>query len=352
MIMCREVLPISFYTTSLLQTSGHETYAAVGTSIVVYDRARPVRTYSAHEDPIVGLLSVGTTLISYDTGNHIKIHDTKERALVGEITLLENTQSGVGAGGGRISALVHPATYVNKFVIGFSNGQLELWNFNTRKLLYTFKSHKAHLSADGGASYGSDSDDERTPVSSSAGSRDASAGSRANAQAVTCLEQSPACDVVGVGFSSGKILLLHLKLDQVLFSFSQKLAGGVGGGVAVTSLSFRTDAGAEKSPFLASSTADGRIHVWNLGSKRPGAGRSDEDGKETSNRLERKLQSSIEDAHRGPISRVAFIPGEPILVSAGAEDNSLKVWIFDAPDGSARLLRSREAHRGPPTRLR
>jgi U3 small nucleolar RNA-associated protein 21 len=165
--------------------------------------------------------------------------------------------------------------------------------------------------------------------------------------------------VVGVGFKSGKILLLHLKLDQVLFSFSQRQAGLAGGGAAVTSLSFRTDAGAEKSPFLASSTADGRIHVWNLGSRRPGSRSDSAEGSGQQERqerqetgLERKLQSSIEDAHRGPISRVAFIPGEPILVSAGAEDNSLKVWIFDAPDGSARLLRSREAHRGPPTRLR
>ncbi len=69
-------------------------------------------------------------------------------------------------------------------------------------------------------------------------------------------------------------------------------------------------------------------------------------------KLDRKLQSTLEEAHVGAVSRAEFVHGEPILISAGAEDNSVKVWIFDAPDGSARLLRSREGHRGAPARIR
>jgi U3 small nucleolar RNA-associated protein 21 len=269
----------------------------------------------------------------------VQIHNVKERRLLVELSMLQH--------GGTIASIVHPSTYLNKFVVGFTNGALELWNFNSKKLLYTFKSHLEHLNKRRSYDGDSDAEDAATPGSVS----------------VTCLEQSPACDVIGVGFSSGDIVLLNLKLDQVLFSFKQK-------GGSVTSLSFRTDAGAEKCPFVASSSADGRIHIWNLGTNRPsnslfggGGDDSDDDNNNQRNnvragsstlhtKLDRKLMSSLEEAHRGPISRVEFVYGEPLLISAGAEDNSLKVWIFDASDGSARLLRSREGHRGAPTRIR
>ena len=250
----------------------------------------------------------------------MQVHDVKERKLVGSISLLQK---------GKITSIVHPATYVNKFVVGFSNGQLELWNFHSKKLLYTFKSHLACL----GSQQDEDAVDSAntTPIPS-----------------VTCMEQSPACDVIAVGFSNGRIVLLNLKLDRALFSFSQ--TGG-----AVTSLSFRTDGGSEKCPYLASASADGRIHIWNLGTNSSRAGADEDDISAADKlrvRLDRKLQSTLEEAHCGAISKVEFVYGEPILISAGAEDNSLKVWIFDAPDGTARLLRSREGHRGAPSRIR
>lgn len=257
----------------------------------------------------------------------LQVHEVKERKFVSELSLLQS---------GSITGIVHPATYVNKFVVGFSNGQLELWNFNSKKLLYTFKAHLPFLSTKRArsTSFGGDSDDEEV----GAAGHDSSA-----AVAVTCLEQSPACDVIGVGFSNGYIVLLNLKLDQVLFSFMQK-------GGAVTALSFRTDAGAEKAPFLASSSADGRIHIWNLGTNHASDEGSLADKLRT--KLDRKLQSTLEEAHVGAVSKVEFVYGEPIMISTGAEDNSIKVWIFDAPDGSARLLRSREGHRGAPSRIR
>lgn len=33
-------------------------------------------------------------------------------------------------------------------------------------------------------------------------------------------------------------------------------------------------------------------------------------------------------------------------------DNCIKMWVFDSPDGTARLLRSREGHRAPPRAIR
>lgn len=39
------------------------------------------------------------------------------------------------------------------------------------------------------------------------------------------------------------------------------------------------------------------------------------------------------------------------MVSSGT-DNCIKMWVFDSPDGTARLLRSREGHRAPPHAIR
>ena len=225
--------------------------------------------------------------------------DTQQRVCIGKITLARKAVH---------SAVMHPATYINKVIIGFSDGHLELWNFKSKKLVYSYSSHLQTLSS----------------VTDSA-------------PCITCLEQSPALDVVGIGFSSGHVALFNLKFDQVLFWFKQDCG-------AVTSLAFRTDLASEKFPFMVSSGITGRIHVWNLGTKRTGFD-------ESSTIVERKLEHIIEEAHRGAIVKLHFLYGEPILVSSSA-DNSIKMWIFDSPDGSARLLRSREGHSGFPRRIR
>ena len=255
---------------------------------------------------------------------------------------------------------MHPATYVNKVVVGYANGHMELWNIQKRAIIYTFAAHLTYLE-DGRSSrrsrssskdifmdpYGDndedDDEDADMPSHSSSSSRSGrtkKGTSSKSAEAVTCIEQSPACDVLGVGFSPGDILLLNAKLDVVLFSFRQD-------GGSVTSISFRTDAAADRYPFMVTASADGRLHVWNLGqsnSATDGAGGG-------GGRLERKLENSLQEAHSAAIGRVHFLYGEPVMVSAAA-DNTLKVWIFDSPDGTARILRSREGHSGWPLRIR
>lgn len=62
------------------------------------------------------------------------------------------------------TCLAHPDTYLNKVVVGSADGRLQLWNFSTARLLYTFPG------------WGS---------------------------AVRCLVPSPALDVVGVGLGDG-----------------------------------------------------------------------------------------------------------------------------------------------------
>uniref|UniRef100_M4BPC9 Small-subunit processome Utp21 domain-containing protein n=1 Tax=Hyaloperonospora arabidopsidis (strain Emoy2) TaxID=559515 RepID=M4BPC9_HYAAE len=144
--------------------------------------------------------------------------------------------------------------------------------------------------------------------------------------AVTALEQSPAVDVVSIGLADGRLMVHHLQLDQRVLDFRQDQQS------EITAVSFRTDAGASTTPLVVSGSQSGDIAVWNLQTKR--------------------LESVIANAHDGAVMSLHFLANEPLLLSAGT-DNSIKLWIFDHLNGgTARLLKSREGHRAPPTRIR
>jgi U3 small nucleolar RNA-associated protein 21 len=182
----------------------------VGQQIIVYDRTRIVRTYDDHTDRVVGFLLIGRILVSYDESNELKVYDTKSRELIQEISLLEPSP---------VTCLVHPSTYINKILVGYANGNIELWNFARGKIIYTFTCHRGYfdeLYADHGF-------EEMDFDQYESGMTHIKSASRQHTlPAVSCIEQSPACDVVGVGFESGDILLVNLKLDKVLFSFNKK----------------------------------------------------------------------------------------------------------------------------------
>lgn len=52
------------------------------------------------------------------------------------------------------------------------------------------------------------------------------------------------------------------------------------------------------------------------------------------------------------ISSLAFIPNEPVIVSASDEDNSIKMWLLEKGQALPRLLRERAGHAEPPHRIR
>ena len=138
-----------------------------------------------------------------------------------------------------VSCAVHPATYLNKILLGSREGAvsigvcpnstglcpsrrhcvcvsvmagpLQLWNLRTRKLVHTF------------AGFGS---------------------------GVACLAQSPAVDVVAAGLQDGKIVLHHLHSDVSLMTFVQD--GGM-----VTALDFRTGA----PYFMAEGGREGKVRL-------------------------------------------------------------------------------------------
>ena len=114
----------------------------------------------------------------------------------------------------QVSALCHPSTYIDKILVGSSQGHLQLWNLKSTKLIFTF------------AGWGS---------------------------GVSALEQAPAIDVVAIGLLSGEVYLHNLKYDETVVKFQQDWG-------PVTGVSFRTD---DKPVMLTGSTA-GHVAVWDL----------------------------------------------------------------------------------------
>jgi len=149
-------------------------------------------------------------------GDHARLHDS--------IDLPVDTAS-LDSATRRVTCLMHPHSYLNKVCIGFSNGDLELWNLRSKTHLHSFGAtlHKSIRNNAGGFTL------------TIAGQRNALLDQRQTGAppSITCVEQSPAVDVVAVGMSDGRIVLHNLKFDESVVTFLQDDG-------AVTTLSFRT----------------------------------------------------------------------------------------------------------------
>ncbi|XP_030624689.1 WD repeat-containing protein 36 [Chanos chanos] len=169
-----------------------------------------VHTYNGHSADVHILLPFGDHLISVDRDNVVIIWDVEAEE--------EYLQISFDKMSFEVSALLHPSTYLNKILLGSSQGGLQLWNVKSNKLLYTFSGWES---------------------------------------AVTVLQQSPAVDVVGVGLASGQIILHNIKFDETLMKFQQDWG-------PITCLSFRTDG----HPVMAAGSPVGHIGLWDLEQKK------------------------------------------------------------------------------------
>lgn len=249
-------------------------YTGCGNTIQAFQRGKQViHTYEGHEHPVHLLLPFGNHLVSVDIRSNIKVWDINTEGVYLEMNFDDS--------GFHVTAIMHPHTYLNKILIGSKKGPLQLWNIKQDKMVYMFEGWNA---------------------------------------GVTCMEQSPAIDVVAIGLADGQIILHNLKFDETIMKFRQDWG-------PVTTISFRTDG----HPVMATGSTAGHIALWDLESK--------------------KLQSQIREAHEGSVVGMQCLPNEPLMVT-NAADNSLKVWIFDQPDGGGRLLRQRSGHSAPPNRVR
>ena len=229
--------------------------------------------YIGHQYPVHRLLPFGPHLISVDENSNLKIWDIKSEDLHLELTFDINKFE--------VTTLIHPSTYINKILLGSSQGSMQLWNLKSAKLIHVFKGWSS---------------------------------------AITVIEQAPAIDVVAVGLENGRIILHNLKFDEIVMEFMQDWG-------QVVSLSFRTDG----HPILVSGTALGHIVIWNL--------------------EDRKLMCQLLNAHSDSVSGLQCLSNEPLMVTSSS-DNALKMWIFDLPDGGARLLHLREGHGASPSYVR
>ncbi|XP_013888907.1 WD repeat-containing protein 36 [Austrofundulus limnaeus] len=182
-------------------------FAATGRIICAFARNKEVvKRYHGHRQEVRLLLPLGDQLISADSGGDVIVWDVQEADVYLRLTFDPNTFD--------VSAMMHPSTYLNKVLLGSSQGALQLWNIKTSKLLFTFPGWSA---------------------------------------GVTVLQQSPAVDVVGVGTATGRIIIHNIRLNETLMSFTQDWG-------PISTLAFRTDG----PPILASGSPQGHIAFWDL----------------------------------------------------------------------------------------
>lgn len=126
---------------------------------------------------------------------------------------------------------------------------------------------------------------------------------------VTVTEPAPAVDVVAIALANGKIILHNLRYNEKVMEFVHDWG-------KVSCLSFRLDG----IPVMVTGSTKGHIVMWNLEEKR--------------------VMSQIQSAHSSRVAGLQCLSSEPLMVT-NSQDNSLKMWIFDMPDGGARLLKIR-----------
>lgn len=225
---------------------------------------------------------------------------------------------------------IHPATYVNKILLGGRptraavegkakcQPSMLLVNVRSGKIIHSFKCLSKKQSKENNSG--------GTPI-------------------VTTLEQSPAVDTIAVGTSNGCVHLINTLHDVKLFTLRHKSKHPKLTNMnSVSSISFRTDGNATRQGVapLAVGCDDGSVSVWDLTPV--------ED--EKSGFTQRTLLNLMEGTHYGGVSKLEYLPGEPLLLSTGLASNSILLHVFDAPDHSGRILRQRKGHMSPPQLLR
>eukprot|EP01135_Chromosphaera_perkinsii_P004142 Nk52_evm49s270 gene=Nk52_evmTU49s270 len=258
---------------NVIETQGNLVFTACDENIKIWKRGKACGELKGHTAPVFALLSFGSHLLSVCENNILMIWDIASQELFRQIPF--------DASEFLISGIMHPATYLNKIILFSDKGKMQLWNIKSGRMIYEF-------------------DGWKSPI--------------------TCVVQSPAVDVVGIGLLTGEIVLHNLKLDKTVMRFRHD--DGV-----ITNLAFRSD----DKPVMVSTSISGNIAVWDL--------------------EERKLVSTVKGAHNDLISGAQFLNSQPLLLTSSA-DNSLKLWIFDQADGAPRLLKSRSGHGLGPTRVR
>ncbi|KAF8236226.1 Utp21-domain-containing protein [Tricholoma matsutake] len=276
---------------SSLAMDGDAVWASCGPHVIKYHRGKEVLRVTNPLGTALSFITIfGSQLLALtENGGRMLFWDTSG----GELESTIEFDAGFTA-----KSILHPATYLNKVLVASSQGAMQLWNIHSQTCIHKFSAARLVSSPD------TTDAEANVPTSS-----------------ITALTQSPAIDVVGIGFTSGEISVYDVRADERLLRMFME-----GGGIR--SLGFRSDG----EPILASASSAGHIALWDLNA----SGR---------------LLHMIRGAHDGAISAVEWVPGQPVLVTSG-EDNSVKQWLFDSPTAAPRLLKFRSGHNAPPHLIR
>ncbi|ODO10103.1 hypothetical protein I350_02331 [Cryptococcus amylolentus CBS 6273] len=262
-----------------LTMTGTDIYASAGPRVIKYHRGKEVAQFDSPDGSILGkMLIFGEDfLVLKNDGTGLFVYDLAARHLKNQITFHSSFTA---------TTIMHPATYLNKVLIGSREGEMQLWNTRTCSLIYTFP--------------------HENPSEPSA---------------ITTIVQSPAVDVVAVGYQDGAIRVHDIKHGDLVMQMKNDDG-------AVSALSFRMDG----PPILASASAVGSLAVWDLSK----GGR---------------ILHTMRGAHDQGITGLQWVQGQPLLITSSA-DNSVKQWVCDSPTGMPRLLKMRGGHHAPPSCIR
>ncbi|GLB34587.1 putative utp21 specific WD40 associated domain containing protein [Lyophyllum shimeji] len=195
------------------------------------------------------------------------------------------------------TSILHPATYLNKVLVSSSQGALQLWNIRSQTLIHKFPLHRLQSTL---------------PITQT-GPSDPSC-------AITALVQSPAVDVVGIGFTSGEISVYDVRADERLMRMFME-----GGGVRA--LGFRSDG----EPILASASSAGHIALWDLNS---GA----------------RLLHMIRGAHDGAISSVEYeLSSQPQPMENSLPSSAMAIRLTNSSSSTSKIPLG---HHAPPHLIR
>lgn len=173
-------------------TVGETIITALKLDIVVWHKLTEVGRFRGHHGSATVLSAVGSTYL-LSAANHELIlwqlsdigkldAETSIEDASGKCVLSPLGRPKLGKDFGDVSCICHPPTYLNKVLVGGSGGQLELWNIRSMNRIHTFK---CLATAEG------------APIST--------------------MKEANALDVVAVGFASGRIVLMNVREDRVLF---------------------------------------------------------------------------------------------------------------------------------------
>jgi U3 small nucleolar RNA-associated protein 21 len=236
-----------------------------------------INRYSVYKQ----LLTFDNLLVAVTSFGDLDLFDIHSASLIKTLNL-------------KIDILIHPLTYLNKILftklreayedqLDLHNAKLYLYNINTEKEIFEY---------------------------------DFGIGSQ-----IRVIRNSPVIDLVGLGFSSGEIIVFNLRSLKKILTFKSENA--------VDSLAFSNCVEMNLS-LLASGNPNGDINLWDLNKG--------------------SLHYTIRSKNLSAVSSLEFLPGEPLLLATSGKDNSIKMFTFES--GLPSLLKSRSGHSSHPNKIR